>query len=76
MQDMEERGDKVNLLKLKGKLTEKEKTYEDCAKALNISIASFNKKMNGASTFKVTEATQLSNFLEMSNEEKLSIFLD
>lgn len=65
----------MNIDKLKGKLVEKKKTYEDCAKALNVSITTFSNKMNGRGSLYIEEVNTLSNYLELSNEEKIEIFL-
>ena len=66
----------MRLDKLKGKLKEKGVTYQGGADALGISITSFSNKMNDKQKFTVLEAHSLSNLLEMTNEEKVSIFLD
>ena len=65
---------KLNVLK--GKLTEKNATYADCAKELGISITTFSKKMNGQSKFTVDEANKISCFINLSGAEKINIFLD
>lgn len=66
----------VNNNKLKGKIVEKELTYENCAKALGISKNSFSSKINNKteSGFGIVEAKELSDLLDLSNDEKLSIF--
>lgn len=61
--------------KLKGKLVEKGKSQEECAKAIGNSLYTFNQKINGKTSFKLEEAEKLGNFLEMTEEEKLDIFL-
>lgn len=66
----------VKLDKLKGKMREKAVTYEMGAEKLGVSITTFNKKMNGQSSFMVEEAEKLGRLLDMSNDEKISIFLD
>lgn len=60
--------------KLKGVLRQHNKTYEDCAEALNMSITAFSNKMNGVSRFYVEEANDLANFLDLSYREKKEIF--
>lgn len=65
----------MNIDKLKGKLVEKKRTYEDCAKALDISITTFSNKMNGRGSLYIEEVNKLSNFLELTNTEKVEIFL-
>ena len=37
----------LEMTKLKGILTEKKKTYEDCSSALDMSTATFNNKIRG-----------------------------
>lgn len=65
----------MNLNKLKGKLREQNKSYQDCANAIGKSVATFNKKINGERKFYIDELEALGNFLEMSGEEKREIFL-
>lgn len=65
----------MNLYKLKGKLTEKQKNYEDCAKCLNVTVATFSNKINGKGKFYIEELEMLGDFLGMSKEEKADIFL-
>lgn len=69
-------GDNVPRLDiLKGKLVENSKTYADCANTLNISVTTFNDKMNGKRKFTVEEANALSGFIGLNNQEKIEIFL-
>jgi hypothetical protein len=70
-------GEEMNKNKLKGKIRENQKTYKDCAEALNISTTGFSNKLNekDGSRFTVTQAEQLGEFLGMSGEEKAEIFL-
>ena len=56
-------------------LVEKKKSQAECAKVIGISVQNFNLKINGKSSFKLDEAEMLGNFLEMTEEEKLDIFL-
>lgn len=65
-----------NLNALKGRLREKEKTYARCAAELGISTTAFSEKMNGKSKFTVEEANSLACFLNLSNREKVEIFLN
>ncbi len=65
----------MEMMKLKGLLTEKKKTYEDCAKELNISVTSFNDKINGRRAFSCWEATKLSSYLGLDYQERANIFL-
>lgn len=66
----------MRLDKLKGKIREKNRTYQDCAKAIGKTVATFNLKINGARKFYIEELELLGNFLEMTSEEKMAIFLD
>lgn len=66
----------INLQKLKGKLVEKGKTYSDCAEYLGFSTVTFNNKINGKGKFYIDEVNKLSEFLGLTNEEKINIFLD
>lgn len=66
----------MNIDKLKGKLVEKKKTYEECSKALGVTITTFSNKMNGNSKFYVEEINSLSRFLGLTNDEKIDIFLN
>ena len=66
----------MDIDKLKGKLVEKKKTYKDCSKYLGITIASFSNKMNNKSKFYIDEINQLSKLLELTNQEKIDIFLN
>ncbi|WP_434132697.1 hypothetical protein KIAC18_000247 [Sporomusa sphaeroides] len=65
----------MNADKLKGKLVEKKKSYAQCAEALTITLTTFNNKMNGSSKFYIDEVRALSDFLKLTNSEKIDIFL-
>lgn len=60
---------------LKGKLVEKGKTYREGANAIGCSVGSFNNKMQGRVAFDCSEATTLSDWLLLTTQEKLDIFL-
>ena len=66
----------MNLDKLKGKLVEKKKTYEDCSNILGITVTAFSNKMNSKSKFYIDEINKLSEFLDLSSIEKIDIFLN
>jgi len=66
----------LNADKLKGKLVEKKKSYSQCAEALSITLTTFSNKMNGSSKFYIDEVRALSNFLKLTNNEKIDIFLN
>ena len=63
----------MKLHMLKTKIFEKQKTYKECAEALNISVTAFTSKMNGRSKFNVPEVKALADFLGMTSAELLSI---
>ena len=66
----------MNLQKLKGKITEKRKTYNDCACILKISITAFSNKINGKSKFTIDELLLLAEYLQMTIYEEIEIFLN
>ena len=63
------------LNKLKGKIRECGKTYQQCADYLGISIATFSDKINGIRKFYIDELDRLGDFLGMTKVEKAEIFL-
>lgn len=63
------------LNKLKGKIRECNKTYQQCADYLGISIATFSDKINGIRKFYIDELDRLGDFLGMTKAEKAEIFL-
>lgn len=65
----------MNIPKLKGKIKEEDKTYNECANALGISVTAFCNKINGISKFYIDELEKLGNFLNMTMEDKNNIFL-
>ena len=65
----------MQLNKLKGRIREKGQTYKTCAEALGISTQAFEGKINGRTRFYVLDLETLGNFLEMTDEEKIDIFL-
>lgn len=60
---------------LKRKIVAKKTSYKECAKVLNVSITTFSNKMNGITKFTTYEAYLLSEFLKLTQEEKVDIFL-
>lgn len=62
--------------KLKGALVAKGYTYDDMAHTLGISRTTVNAKMNGKSVFTVAEAAAISEWLSLSDREKVEFFLD
>ena len=64
---------KKNLLK--AKIVENETNYTECAEALNVSRVTFSSKMNGHTAFNIEQAKLLSNYLNLTHNEKINIFL-
>ena len=59
----------MDLDRLKLKLFEKKKTYEDCAKAIGVGTTTFSNKMNGQVRFYVDELVALLQYLDCDLEE-------
>lgn len=57
------------LLKLKGKITEKKKNYREISREVGLSLSAFNDKMNGYSAFDIVEAAKIAKILEIPTEE-------
>lgn len=64
---------KVN--KLKAKIKECGRSQKECADYLGLSLYAFNLKVNGKNRFYCYEAEKLGKFLNMSDNEKVDIFL-
>ncbi len=69
------RGVSVNLPRLKGIIRERDRNYIQCANSIGKSVASFNKRMNGKIPFSIVELEDLGNYLEMTDNEKIEVFL-
>ena len=65
----------MNYRKLKGKLVELGKTYDDCALAIGVHPSTFNNKINGKTKFYIHEINHLAEYLGLSEEEKAVIFM-
>nr|DAH30672.1 MAG TPA: DNA-binding protein [Bacteriophage sp.]DAT90713.1 MAG TPA: DNA-binding protein [Bacteriophage sp.] len=65
----------MNTQKLKGIIRERDKNYNQCANAIGKSVAAFNSKINGRVAFTVIECEELGNFLGMTDNEKIEVFL-
>ena len=63
-----------NLLKLKGRIKEKNQTYFKLADKIGISASAFNNKINGRSSFDIIEASQLSAILDIPPEDIIYFF--
>ena len=61
----------MDILKLKGKIAEKGKTQTDLAKKLNLSVQSFNAKLNGRAKFDIDEAKKLIEIWEIENVKEI-----
>lgn len=66
----------MNLDKLKGKLREKRLSYNKVAEILGVSTATVSSKMNGETRFYLEEIRVLSDYLGLTDEEKIKIFFD
>ena len=60
---------------LKSKLTLRERTQRDLAKALGLSEVSTNKKENGTIKFSLNEVKKIKEYLNLTNDEVVEIFL-
>lgn len=65
----------MNTQKLKGIIRERDKNYNQCANAIGKSVTTFNSKINGRVAFTVIECEELGNFLGMTDNEKIEVFL-
>lgn len=65
----------MNLPRLKGKFVEHNKTYSDCAQMLGCSVTTVSNKMKGKVPFDCWEASKIIQWLGLSNEEGVEIFL-
>lgn len=66
----------MDLNKIKGKLKENNLTYGDISMTLGISRTTFNDKINGRKKFYIDEIKELSKKLNLTDEEKINIFLN
>lgn len=64
----------TNTAKLKAKIVEKGMVQEELAKALGVTNATFNYKVNNKTEFKASEIKKLSKFLSLTVEETSNIF--
>ena len=60
---------------LKSKLSLKEKTQKDLAKALGLSKVSVSKKVNGLLRFSLPEVKKVKDYLDLTNDEVVEIFI-
>ena len=61
---------------LKSKLSLRERTQRDLAKALGLSEVSTNKKVNGTIKFSLNEVKKIKEYLNLTNDEVVEIFIN
>ena len=61
---------------LKSKLSLKEKTQKDLTKALGLSKVSISKKVNGLLRFSLPEVKKVKDYLDLTNDEVVEIFIN
>jgi len=64
----------MNSNKLKAKLVECGETQRSLADALDIDVATINKKVNGKALFNANEIKKIIELLKLSGDEVISIF--
>ena len=57
------------LIELKGKIRERKSNYRECAKIANISLNTFNSRINGRTAFDIIEASKLATHLGIPESE-------
>jgi transcriptional regulator with XRE-family HTH domain len=62
------------LLKVKAKMVEKSMNQEEMAAELNMSIATFNRKVNGLTDFTLTELKKIAEILDIGGEKYQEYF--
>ena len=65
----------MNLRKLKGKMAEKGKQQKDLMEILDLKYVAVNKKFNGLTKFSPEEISKIKDFLNLTNDEVVEIFL-
>ena len=65
----------MKLNKLKAKMVEKEKEQKELVKILGLSYVSISQKFNGKIKFKAEEIAKIKDFLNLTNDEVVEIFL-
>lgn len=71
---MNERGTKMNVQKLKGKMVEKGMNVNRLAEQLNLDRSSLYRKFGNFERLTIGEASQIKEILELTNEEATDIF--
>lgn len=65
----------IKVDKLKGKILENRKTYQECANNLGISKTTFQNKISNITDFTIPEARNLSDYLNLTIDERIDIFM-
>ena len=63
-------------LMLRAEMLKKSLTFDDVSKELDISVTTFNSKLNDFETFKLKEILALQNLLKLSVSERNAIFFE
>ncbi|WP_064590307.1 hypothetical protein [Streptobacillus moniliformis] len=66
----------MKLQKLKIIMFQKNKTQSELMKLFNLKYPVINKKFNGHTEFSLNEIKIIKNWLELSNDETIDIFID
>ena len=66
----------INRKLLDSKMVLNGKTQDDVAKLFGFSIVPVNKKFNGRTKFKPEEIAKLKEFLKLTNDEVVEIFIN
>ena len=66
----------INKRLLKSKMVLEDKTQNDIAKLLGFSIPSINKRFNGKVKFKPDEIKKIKDYLKLTNDEVVEIFIN
>lgn len=70
-----ERGDNMNVNKLRGKIVEKGMSIEMAAMLIGVNKSSLYRKLNNGEKITIGEARKLKDILELNDREALEIFL-
>lgn len=69
-------GEVIDKNKLRGLIVSKGKTQEKVAKAIGIDRSTFYRKMKNDGDFSIGEVTAMVNYIPLTNEEAIEIFLN
>jgi predicted transcriptional regulator len=73
--EMRQKGDNMNVDKLKGKVKENQMTQEQFAKAIGIDRSTLDRRYSNSETFKIGEVNKAVTVLCLSKTEAADIFL-